>query len=110
MQLILYYTCDGLLVNKIKLKLMEGDETICRFTAMDMVGVIKQRFVKMEVSAIVDDHPSSKTQVMVYTLHIIEPHINAHLPINIYIYILYVAIYCMYYAIHHKAHIVTDVS
>lgn len=51
-----------------------------RFNTMDMVGVIKQRFVNTEVSAIVHDHPS-KTQVMVYTMHIIEPHINAHFPI-----------------------------
>jgi hypothetical protein len=35
---------------------MEGDEMVCRFITMDMVGVIKQRFVKMEVSAIVDEH------------------------------------------------------
>jgi hypothetical protein len=62
---------------------MEGDEIVCRFTTMDMVGVIKQTFVKTEVSAIVDDHPSKK-QVMMYTLHMIEPHINAHLPIHIY--------------------------
>ncbi len=84
---------------------MEGDEIVCRFTVMDMVGVINQRFVKTEVSAIVDNHPS-KTQVMVYTLHIIEPHNNAHFPIHMYIYILHVAIY---YAIHHKTRIVTIV-
>jgi hypothetical protein len=59
---------------------MEGDEMVGHFNTMDMVGVIKQRFVNTEVSAIVHDHPS-KTQVMVYTMHIIEPHINAHFPI-----------------------------
>jgi hypothetical protein len=57
-----------------------------RFNTIDMVGVIKQRFVNTEVSAIVHDHPS-KTQVLVYKPHIIEPHINAHLPIYIYMYV-----------------------
>ncbi len=61
---------------------MEGDEIVCCFTTIDMVGVIQQRFVKTEVSAIVDDHPS-KTQVMVYTLHIFEPRNNAHFSIHI---------------------------
>ncbi len=55
MQLILFYNCDGLLVYKNK---MEGDEMVCRFNTVDMVGVIKQRFVNTEVSAIVHDHPS----------------------------------------------------
>ncbi len=57
-----------------------------RFNTIDMVGVIKQRFVNTEVSAIVHDHPS-KTQVLVYKPHIIEPHINAHPPIYIYMYV-----------------------
>jgi hypothetical protein len=58
---------------------MEGDENGWSFQHHGY-GRSDQRFVNTEVSAIVHDHPS-KTQVMVYTMHIIEPHINAHFPI-----------------------------